>query len=185
MRYLLFALLVLAINVAPIFGPPTWAVVLFYRLNTSMNSVAMIVIAVLCATLGRYLLALTFSKLRHRLKPQYIENLASARNFLDRGRSSRAIYFAVVAVSPLPSAQIFEAAGLMGARLLPLMGAFACGRAVTYTLYSLGAASVKGTSIGSVLLDGMKSPWGIALQIASIAVIYFITVSKSWPTKKN
>jgi membrane protein YqaA with SNARE-associated domain len=184
-RYLLFALLVLIINLAPIFGPPTWAVVLFYRLNTSMNSVAMIIIAVLCAVLGRYLLALTCGKMRNRLKPQYLENLSAALRFLDRGRKSRALYFAITAFSPLPSAQIFEAAGLMGVRLLPLMGAFAFGRTVTYTLYSLGAASIKGTNIGSVLLDGMKSPWGISLQIASLAAIYFITVRKSWPTKKS
>jgi membrane protein YqaA with SNARE-associated domain len=180
-RYLLFALLVLIINLAPIFGPPTWAVVLFYRLNTSMNSVAMIIIAVLCAALGRYLLASAFKKMRNRLKPQYLENLSAALRFLDRGRKSRAIYFAITAFSPLPSAQIFEAAGLMGVRLLPLMGAFAFGRTVTYTLYSLGAGSVKGTNIGGVLLDGIKSPWGIALQIASLAAIYYITVRKSWP----
>jgi uncharacterized membrane protein YdjX (TVP38/TMEM64 family) len=149
-----------------------------------MNSVAVVIIAVLCATGGRYLLALAFCRLGERLKPQYRNNLQAARDYLDRNRASKIAYFATAAFSPLPSAQIFEAAGLMGVRLLPLMGAFALGRTVTYTLYSLGAGSVKGTNIGGVLLDGIKSPWGIALQFVSLAAIYYITVRKSWPQRR-
>jgi len=74
------------------------------------------------------------------------------------------------ALSPIPSAQLFVAAGLTGMRLWPLVLAFFSGRVVSYSLW-VGAASAAGATLGDSLVDGLKSPAGIAAQIAMLAML--------------
>jgi uncharacterized membrane protein YdjX (TVP38/TMEM64 family) len=56
---------------------------------------------------------------------------------------------ALFALSPLPSAQLFVAAGLVDASLLPLTAAFFAGRIVGYTLYVTAASAAK-ASLGTI-----------------------------------
>ena len=72
------------------------------------------------------------------------------------------------ALSPVPSAQLFVAAGLLTVPLVPLTAAFFAGRLVSYSLY-VGAATAARDSLGSVLGDAFGSPLGIALQLAMLA----------------
>jgi hypothetical protein len=84
--------------------------------------------------------------------------------------TKRYALFALFFFSPLSSAQLFEAAGLMKTiKLKPLLLAFAAGRTVTYSTYVTGAAVLAATNFGEVLISQLKSPWAIALQIAMIA----------------
>jgi sulfite exporter TauE/SafE len=70
----------------------------------------------------------------------------------------------------VPSAQLFVAAGLTGARIGPLVLAFFSGRIVSYSLW-VGAASAAGATLGDSLLDGLSSPAGIAGQVVMIALL--------------
>ena len=73
-------------------------------------------------------------------------------------------------LSPISSAQLFEAAGLMKTvNLKPLLAAFAAGRAFTYSTYVTGAAVLAATNFGEVLVSQIKSPWAIAVQVVMIA----------------
>jgi uncharacterized membrane protein YdjX (TVP38/TMEM64 family) len=72
------------------------------------------------------------------------------------------------ALSPVPSAQLFIAAGLLTVPLVPLTAAFFAGRLVSYSIY-VGAATAARDSLGSVLGDAFGSPLGIALQLAMLA----------------
>jgi len=74
----------------------------------------------------------------------------------------------------LPSAQLFEAAGILGVRLLPLTLAFFLGRVVTYSIY-VSAASYAKRSYGSVLTDALRSPVGIAIQVLMLLAIVGLT----------
>ena len=79
------------------------------------------------------------------------------------------------ALSPLPSAQLFMAAGLARMRLLPFTAAFFAGRFVSYTIYGVTAHTIRATSLGEVIRSGLTSPWGIALQVAMLAGIVALT----------
>jgi len=72
------------------------------------------------------------------------------------------------ALSPLPSAQLFVAAGLLGVRLLPLTAVFFAGRLVSYSIY-VGGASLASDSLGDTLTGAFTSPLGVALQILMLA----------------
>jgi uncharacterized membrane protein YdjX (TVP38/TMEM64 family) len=90
----------------------------------------------------------------------------------NRGRSLAGL--ALFAVSPLPSAQLFEAAGLMAVRLPPLTAAFFVGRTVSYSVYSTTADALSETDTGQTLLASVTSPWGVALQVAMLVGIVLL-----------
>jgi len=173
-HYYILALLVFSLNLLPVFAPPTMAVLIFYKLNTNLDTTAIIAIGVLASSSGRYVLALGTKALRSKLKRKYVENLEHIGKIVHRNSKSVILYFLFFLVSPLPSAQVFEAAALMNARLLPITIAFVIGRSISYSLYVAGAATLKQHAMSSVLVDSMKSPWGIAIQILALFGIYLL-----------
>lgn len=173
-QYFLLAALVFGINLLPAFAPPTWIILVFYKLNSNLNSVAIILIGVLAAASGRYILALGTRAIRSKLKPKYVENLEVIRVRLIRGHKGYFLYFLFFVIAPIPSAQIFEAAALMNARLVPITLAFMIGRSVSYSISVLGASTLKEHAMSTVLLDSIKSPWGIAIQIVCLFGLYLL-----------
>jgi uncharacterized membrane protein YdjX (TVP38/TMEM64 family) len=113
-------------------------------------------------------LARASRRFRHRLSAERLERLNAAAEALTRDRRGSAGALGLFALSPLPSAQLFVAAGLLDLRLLRLAAAFFAGRIVSYTIYVSGAALAE-KSLGDVLGDVFASPLGIGLQIAMLA----------------
>ena len=173
-HYLLLAGLVLGVNLLPAFAPPTWIVLVFYKLNTGLNSFAIIAIGVAASASGRYLLALGTRAIRSKLKPEYVRNLEILEDRIGRGRKSIAFYFLFFTIAPIPSAQLFEAAALMGTPLLPITIAFMFGRAISYSTYVIGASTLKEHAMSTLLINSLKSPWGISIQVICITALYFL-----------
>ena len=126
MGYLVLAGVVFGVNLLPAFGPPTWAVLVFFRLQSDLAAIPLVLVGALAAALGR------------------------------------------LALAPLPSAQLFVAAGLVDAPLVPLTAAFFAGRLVSYTIYVTAASAAK-QSLGSIVQSSFTSPFGIALQLLMLA----------------
>ena len=51
-HYLLLAALVFAVNLMPALAPPTWAILVFYKLNSDLNTAAIIIIGILAVLVG-------------------------------------------------------------------------------------------------------------------------------------
>jgi membrane protein YqaA with SNARE-associated domain len=169
-KYLLLALIVFAINLLPAFGPPTWTVVVYTHLRWSLNAVAVVVIAALCAAAGRYLLAHGSRLVSEQVSQSYRDGLASIeQRLVGSGKGTIALTVLFV-LSPLPSAQLFVAAGLLKMRLARLTGLFLVGRLVTYSLYLAGSISVD-AALGGVLTKVWGAPWAIALQLFFLGLI--------------
>jgi len=164
MSYLVLAVVVFSVNLLPAFGPPTWAVLVYFRLQSSLPAVPLVLIGALAAASGRLVLAFASRRFRNRLSKQRLEHLEAARDALAGGRKRAVAGLGLFALSPVPSAQLFVAAGLVAAPLLPLTVAFFSGRLVSYSIY-VGAASAAKHSLGSILRDSFTSPAGIALEV--------------------
>ena len=77
---------------------------------------------------------------------------------------------ALFLTSPVSSAQLFEAAGMMKTiSLKPLLAAFAIGRTISYSTYVTGAAAIAATNFGELLIHELRSPWAIGVQVVMIA----------------
>ena len=164
---------VFAVNLLPAFGPPTWAVLVFFSLDFDLPAVPLVLGGALAAASGRLLLASGARALRPRFSADRLARPDRAEAALRRDRRRAAAGLGLFALSPVPSGQLFVAAGLMTVPLLPLTAAFFAGRLVSYSIY-VGVAHVAERNLGSLALDALTSPLGMALQIAMLAGLAFL-----------
>lgn len=161
---------VFAVNLLPAFGPPTWAVLVFFSLDFDLPAVPLVLGGALAAASGRLVLASGARRLRPRLSAARVERLDRAEAALSADRGRTAAGLGLFALSPVPSGQLFVAAGLMTVPLLPLTAAFFCGRLVSYSLY-VGAAAIAEKSLGDIVVEALTSPVGMALQVAMLIAL--------------
>jgi uncharacterized membrane protein YdjX (TVP38/TMEM64 family) len=155
---------IFGVNLLPAFGPPTWALLVFFRFNSDLAAVPLVLLGAVAAASGRLVLAMTTRHFRSRFSEERRRNLAAAEEVLVGSRGKALAGLGLFALSPVPSAQLFVAAGLLTVPLVPLTAAFFVGRLVSYSIY-VAAASAAKDSLGDVLSDVVGSPLGIALQI--------------------
>lgn len=172
--YLVVLAAVFAVNLLPAFGPPTWAVLVLFSLHGDYWTPALIAVGALAAATGRLLLATGTRRLGEHIGEERRENLKAAGELVGQRRGRTWAFLALFAVSPLPSAQLFEAAGLMSVRLLPLTAAFFSGRVVSYSFYLVGASTLKQTDTGQVLLSNLTSPWAIGLEVVLLGLLVLL-----------
>jgi uncharacterized membrane protein YdjX (TVP38/TMEM64 family) len=169
-HYLILFLIVLGVNLLPAFAPPTWSIIVIYGLNSNLPTPGIVLIGALAAALGRFLLAQGFRRLGRWLPEGQKQNLASARTAIEAKQRNVLVGLGLFALSPLPSAQLFEAAGLAGVRLVGFTIAFFIGRTVSYAIYATTAKGIRASSIGDVFADVLSSGWGISIQIGMLAL---------------
>ena len=87
-------------------------------------------------------------------------------------------------ISPLPSAQLFEAAGLTGVRLWPFTLAFFGGRLVSYSIYAATAKQMGSGSLGDSFRQQLTSPLGIGLQLLMIGLLVALA-QVDWAKRLN
>jgi uncharacterized membrane protein YdjX (TVP38/TMEM64 family) len=174
-EYLILFAIVLGVNLLPAFGPPTWSVMVLYGLNSDLPLVPMVLTAALAAALGRFLLALALRHLSGRIKGRTRRNLEAARRALERNRRNALLALGLFALSPLPSAQLFEAAGLSRVPLLGFTAAFFVGRTISYAIYAATAKGIGDSSLGDSFRHALTSPLGLGLQFLMIALLVAFT----------
>jgi membrane protein YqaA with SNARE-associated domain len=172
--YVVVAAAVFGINLLPAFGPPTWAVLVLFHLHGDYKVPLLVLVGAIAAASGRLLLALATRRLARYLPQHRRENLEAAGEILTRRSTHTAAALALFALSPVPSAQLFEAAGLITIRLVPVTAAFFVGRTISYSLYVGGARALSSTDTGKVLLSSLTSPWALGLEILMIVALVLL-----------
>ena len=181
--YLIAIAAIVLMNALPAFAPPTWMALVFFLINYNLNPVALVILGVIGATTGRGILAWYFRKFAHLVPSRFSQNMEYAGKYLEVQPGKRYLILALFLVSPISSAQLFEAAGMMKTiKLRPLLAAFAIGRTFSYSTYVTGAVALAASSFGEVLIAEIKSPWAIAVQILMIAALVVLG-SIDWQSK--
>lgn len=170
MEYLVVAGAIFAVNLLPAFGPPTWTLLVFATLEFDLEPVLLVPLGAVAAASGRLTLAEGARHARGLLNPERLTNLDAARDVLTGTRRRTWTGLGLFALSPVPSAQLFVAAGLLAVPLVPLTVAFFAGRLVSYSIY-VSAASVAADTLGDVVRNSFSSPIGIALQVLMLALL--------------
>ena len=173
MEYLALFAIVFGINLLPAFGPPTWAVLVFTRLHWHLNPIALVLLGAVAAMSGRYLLARAARHFKGRMPDRLKNNLEDAQTLIERRKVGAVALFALFVVSPLPSAQLFLAAGLLDLPLGLLTLAFFFGRLVSYSIY-VSVATLAERQFGNVIGQVFGSPWSIALQVVLLVAVCFL-----------
>lgn len=174
LAYLAVFGIVLGVNLMPAFGPPTWTILVLYRFRSDLNPVALVVVGAIAAAIGRLALGYATRAIRSKLSEKRRKSLDAMRSRLQRHRRAGLLALFLFALSPLPSAQLFEAAGITGVKLPPLTAAFFLGRVVSYSIYMAGASALKDTDVGEMIRKSFTSPVGIGLQLAFLALVVLV-----------
>lgn len=168
-HYFLAIAVIAGANLLPAFAPPTWSILVFFTLRYHMNPVALVLLGVFSATLGRAILANVFRAIRRWLPRGYVANMERIGTKIDEHPKRAIGLLALFFLSPISSAQLFEAAGIIKRiKLAPLLLAFAGGRLISYSIYVSGASVLKETSLGQIIQKELTSPLAIAIQILMI-----------------
>ena len=168
--YLAAILAIVLLNVIPAFAPPTWMALIFFLIHYDANPIALVLLGVMSATTGRAILAWYFRKFAHLVPTRFSKNMEHAGKYIEGRPDRRYAILALFLFSPISSAQLFEAAGMMKAiNLKPLLLAFALGRTFSYSTYVTSATVLAATNFGELLISQLKSPWAIAIQLVMIA----------------
>ena len=168
-KYLLVAFVIFAFNLVPAFAPPTWSALVFFNFKYDLNPIFIILVGIIAAVVGRAGLFMIFRKFRRFLPPGYLANMAKLGHYLEESKRRFIGLLTLFFLSPLSSAQLFEAAALMNRmRLKPLLYAFATGRLFSYSFYVLGSNQLKSTSIGQIIEEQITSPIAILIQLLMI-----------------
>lgn len=168
-NYLLAAIIIFVANLLPAFAPPTWSILVFFSLRNGLDPIALVSIGVSSAVAGRAVLAYTFREIRDWLPKGYVNNMESIGAYLEGHSRRTTALLALFFLSPISSAQLFEAAGIIKrVSLKPLLAAFACGRLLSYSIYVSGATVLNETSIGDIAKRELTSPQAIVIQVLVI-----------------
>lgn len=159
------------VNLLPAFGPPTWTVIVIYGLSTAIPVPALVLVSAAAAALGRFTLAHGFRALRRHIPEKMKRNLQAAGDAVEKRKRGSLVAIGLFALSPLPSAQLFEAAGLAGLRLARFTAAFFAGRIVSYSIYAASAKGIQKTSMGGAFKHYLTSPIGIGLEVLMLALL--------------
>jgi hypothetical protein len=172
--YALVPAVVLVVNLLPAFGPPTWALLVYFRLRWSLDIAVLVGMGAIAAGGGRLLLAAATRALADRLPRSRRQRLETLGERARGRRSGSLVALGLFALSPMPSAQLFEAAGLLRFPLLPLTAAFFAGRVVSYSAYLWGAKATEGSHFGSLLVSSFTSPWVVGAELALVTALVWL-----------
>ena len=140
-----------------------------------MPVVSLVLISAVAAALGRFALAHAFRLLRGKVPEKMKRNLEAVGKALENRKHGAFLGLGLIALSPLPSAQLFEAAGLTGVRLARFTAAFFVGRLVSYSIYAGTAKGIEKTNMGDAFRLSLTSPVGIGLEIMMIGLLVALT----------
>lgn len=177
MDYLWLLVAVFAVGLIPAFGPPSWLFAVFFYHRYHLSFAAVVVITAFSTAAGRLVLAKMTRQLKSHIPEKYINNLEYAKRLLSTKQKSLWMIMGLFLLSPLPSAQLFEAAGLVDLPLLRVGLMFFFGRLVTLSIYLL-FAKLTITSLSSAWVAGFTSPWAVAGALLMISAIIALLNSK-------
>jgi hypothetical protein len=171
---------VLALNIIPIFAPPTWLVLSAIAVHYKISNILLLAFTgASAATLGRIILAKLSNRiLRGKLLSERSKkNIDDLKKHLEKRRTLTFSIFLFYAFSPLPSSQLFIAYGLTNLPLRSIALPFFLGRITSYTLLSFTISEVaKGIATSSFF-----SFYFLITQCLTILTVYLF-VRIDWHT---
>jgi uncharacterized membrane protein YdjX (TVP38/TMEM64 family) len=174
---------VFVVNLVPAFMPPTWSFLAFFLIRFDLPLLPLALGGAVAATAGRTVLALASRRWGGRLLPaRRRQNLERLGAWLEeRARWAAPVAVLLYSFGPIPSNELFIAAGVTRMRLAPIAGAFFAGRVVSYTFWAASARAVVGELEG-VFLGHWQSAGFLALELLALTGLLLFT-RIDWPRR--
>ena len=165
--------LVFLINLVPAFMPSSWMVLAFFYIKFGLPLLALAVGGTILSGLGRLVLARASLILKRRFLKGKESDLDELGGFLNDHRNYVGLTVFLYTLSPLPTNNLFIAAGMVEVNMARVMLGFWVGRIPANTLLVWTTGKVF-NSLGS-LFTGVYGDWAaIGLQLASLGSIVLL-----------
>jgi uncharacterized membrane protein YdjX (TVP38/TMEM64 family) len=163
-------------NLAPAFMPPTWSILAFFLVRYDLPLIPLAVGGAVAASTGRLCLALVSRRWGRRwVSAERRANLSALGRWLDtRGRWTAPLAMLVYSFGPIPSNQLFMAAGLTGMRLRLIMGAFLVGRLFSYTFFTASVQMLYG-KLEEVFTEHLGNTSILLLEMVALGALVLLT----------
>jgi len=173
--YLVSMALVFIVNVVPAFMPATWMVLAFFRIQFDLPLVPLVVGGSFVSAVGRWALATLSGLYSRRYMKSQASDLRVLGDFLDEHRNHVGLTTFLYTLTPLPSNNLFIAAGMAGIQLRWVFIGFLSGRLIANTVL-VWTANKAFEHFGEVLKTGFNSWEAIAFQLLSVGSIVLLAV---------
>ena len=171
--YLMISFVITFMNAMPGFMPATWTVLAFFYIHYHLHLIPLVVIGALSATAGRIILALFSGRFLHRFLPSKIKNnYSDLGNLFNHYQKFTVPVMFGYAFLPIPSTQVFMAAGLANINLSLLSLSFLFGRLFSYSIW-VKTANFAMNNFQSIF-SNINQTEAIILNIISFSFIFLI-----------
>lgn len=174
--YIILSAVIFGINTIPALMPPTWALLVFFHFHYNLSFIPTIVLGAFSATAGRILLAyLSRTFLRPHLSKKVKDNYKYLGKFINSHKHLTVPIIILYAFLPIPSNQIYIAAGLAEANIWLIASSFLIGRLISYTFW-VGAAHALYGGIEDVFTKYYSNSNFYIAEVAGILVLIVISM---------
>lgn len=172
--YVFLASVVLGINVIPAFMPPTWTILAFFVTKYHLQILPVVLIGATFATFGRIILAsLSGTFFRKFLPKDSQENYASIGHYLNNHKHVTIPLVIAYAFLPIPSNNVFIAAGLSKMRIGLLAASFFIGRLISYTFW-VSLTRKLADNLADIFSSHLSQAGSIVIQFVGLVVLYLL-----------
>jgi len=178
--YLAAMALVLAVNALPAFMPATWMVLAFFRIKFGLPLLALAIGGSIVAAVGRWALAKASGAYSRRFMKKQDSDLRVLGEFLDEHRQHVGLTTFAYTLTPLPSNNLFIAAGMVGIQLTWVFIGFLSGRLIANSIL-VWTTDKAFRHFEDVLKTGFNSWEAIVFQslsVGSIVLLAFVPWAK-------
>jgi hypothetical protein len=171
---------VLAVNAVPAFMPATWMVLAFFRIKFGLPLLALAIGGSIVSAVGRWALAKGSALYSRRFMQKQESDLLVLGEFLDDHRQHVGLTTFAYTLTPLPSNNLFIAAGMVGIQLTWVFVGFLSGRLIANTIL-VWTTDKAFRHFEDVLKTGFNSWEAIVFQslsVGSIVLLAFVPWAK-------
>jgi hypothetical protein len=162
--------LVFVMNIVPAFMPPTWSVLAYFRIEHGLPLLALTIGGAAMSALGRVQLARLSGHLQRFLPAKDQANAKSLGAYITAHPNWRDGITFAYSLGPLPSNQLFIAAGIAKIPLRRIATVFFVSRAIGDTFWVWTAGNVA-HNLGDIFSGGVTNWRSVLIQIASLLMI--------------
>jgi len=168
-------LTVFAVNIFPVFMPPTWSVLTYFQVRHGLNVFELAIIGTFAATAGRLILAKLSNVIIRKeiLSEKTRANIDVIKKRLMEHKEFTIWVFLFYALAPLPSNQLFLAYGLTDLPLAMIAAPFFIGRFLSYVFWVFTVSKITLHITASAFARGaFMGTYYVLIQIITLAVVW-------------
>ena len=174
MVYLIFFLTVIFVNLLPAFAPPTWTMIVFFLNYFHLNIYLVILIAVIAATIGRYILFTYSEWLAGKVFNKWgQDNLKFLGESIGKTPRVNFTFILIYSMTPLSTTALFVAGGLARINKYIILSGFALGRCVSYTVLAVTSQYLI-QNFGDIYKGSLSAEKVITTALGFIILLVFI-----------